>query len=148
MNELANGLETVKIIDSSYDLEGREIVCYPNHILTFKVSIHRLFMKPRILYSTITVDMVKGNAARSNMFPEHKTIEISKQSLVPTLIKEETAIEEAKKVIIKWARHKFRVYKAPEIEIAKQEKLYKVFFYAEVNNEPMIVDSIKGVEMK
>ena len=141
-------MKTVKIIQSSYDLEGREIVCYPNEVFTFKVGIHRLFMKPRILYSSITVDMVKGNAARSNMFPESTTIEISNKSLVPALITEETAIKEAKKVIIKWARHKFRAYRVPEIEITKHEKLYKVFFHVEVNNEPTLVDSIKGIEMQ
>lgn len=143
-----NTVKTVKIIETPYDLKGRDVICYPNLIFFFKIKVFRLFMKPRILYSAITVDLVKGNAARSNMVPEYRTIDINNTALIPAFIKTETAIEEAKKVVLRWARHKYKVYKVPEIEITKQEELYKVFFYAEVDNEEILIDSVKGIEMK
>lgn len=142
-----NTVKTVKIIENPYDLENRDVICYPNLVLFFKTEVFRLFMKPRIFYSAVTVDLVKGNAALSNKFPEHRTIEINNSAVIPALITNETAIKEAEKVVMNWARHKFRVYKAPAIEIVKQEELSKVFFYAEVNNEDMLIDSIKGIEI-
>lgn len=141
-------MQTIKVIETPYDLEEREIVCYPNLNILFKINVFRMFMKPRVFYSPITVDLVKGNAARSNMFPDSESIDIYKKAIVPALITTEKAIEEAKSLLIRWARHKFKIYKVPEIEIVKQEKAHKVFFYSEINNEKVLVDSIKGVELK
>ena len=139
-------LKTIKIIETPYDLEGREIICYPNLILLAKIKIFRLFMKPRIVYSAITVDLVKGEAARSNKFPEYKELEINSNALIKPLTTTENSIAEAKKIILKWGRHKFKTYKVPEVEIIKQEEVYKAFFYAQLKNQRILVDSVKGIE--
>lgn len=139
-------LKTIKIIETPYDLEDREIICYPNLILLAKIKIFRLFMKPRIVYSVITVDLVKGEAARSNIFPEYKEMEINSYALIEPLITTENSIAEAKKIILKWVRHKFKSYKVPEVEIIKQEEVYKAFFYAQLKNQKILVDSVKGIE--
>lgn len=139
-------LKTIKIIETPYDLEDREIICYPNLILLAKIKIFRLFMKPRIVYSAITVDLVKGEAARSNKFPEYKELEINSNALIKPLTTTENSIAEAKKIILKWGRHKFKTYKVPEVEIIKQEEVYKAFFYAQLKNQRILVDSVKGIE--
>lgn len=146
MEQSTDELKTIKVIETPYDLEGREIICYPNLILLAKIKIFRLFMKPRIVYSSITVDLVKGEAARSNKFPEYQELEIDSNALIKPLTTNEDSIKEAKKIILKWGRHKFKTYKVPEIEIIKQEEVYKAFFYTELNNERVLIDSIKGIE--
>lgn len=140
-------IKTIKIIDTPYDLEGKDIVCYPNLILLCKVSVPRLFMKPRIIKFPITVDLVKGSAAISDMYPESQEISIHNQSLIPIVAVKEEALASARQIIIKWVRHKFKAYKVPEIEIVKEEEIYKVFFYSEIYEEMVLIDSIKGLEM-
>src|SRR5690625_5849159 len=61
--------ESVSLIETPMDLSGRELVCYPYLIVLCKVSMPRMFMKPRIAWTVITVDLVKGVPLRSNMFP-------------------------------------------------------------------------------
>lgn len=137
----------IQIIDTPYNLNDKSIICYPNIVYLLKVKVPRVFMKSRIVYSFITVDLVKGVAALSDIFPDYKTIRINESSLVPRLITTEKATKEARKLIIKWARHKFKVYKVPEIEVVKQQELYKAFFHMEMNNKKILVDSIKGIEI-
>jgi len=120
LDQPANDVAVIDLIDTPYDLEGRDIVCYPNLILAFKIEIPRLFMQPRIVYSTITVDLVKGDAARSDRFPESHPIEIRQGAVVHQLTSTEAAIEAARKVVMRWLRHKYKIYKVPEIELVKQ----------------------------
>lgn len=143
-----NTVQTVRIIETPYDFASKNIVCYPNLLLDLKIRVFRLFMEPRIVYSTITVDLVKGQAARSNMFPNYEEIEISNTAVIASLISTETAIDSAKQLAFKWLRHKFRVYKVPDIEIIKQQEIYKAFFYTQDhNNDVILVDSVRGVEL-
>lgn len=139
-------IKSVNIIKTPYDLDGREIVCYPNLILYAKIKVPRMFMKPRIVYSAITVDLVRGEAALSNMFPEYEPLNIDSSALIKSAISIEKSVAKTEKLLIKWARHKYKIYKVPEIEILKQEKVYKAFFYTEFKNQKLLVDSVKGVE--
>src|SRR5690625_7569219 len=68
-------------------------------------------MKPRIVYSAITVDLVKGNAARANMFPNYVPIEISESALIPQLIDNTAAVDAAAAVTLKWRSEERRVGK-------------------------------------
>jgi len=105
-------------------------------------------MKPRIVYSAITVDLVKGNAARANMVPDHVPIEISENALIPQLIDNTAAVESAKAVTLKWLRHRYKVYKTPNIAILKQKQVYKAFFYIQdEKNHDVLVDSIEGIDI-
>lgn len=148
MNEKVSKMENIAIIETPYNLDDKNLVCYPNLIIYFKINIFRLFMKPRVVYSVITVDLVKGDAARANMYPEYRTIEINNTALITKFTTNEIAIENAKKLLIKWVRHKFKVYKIPDIEIIKQQEVYKAFFQAKINNKTVLVDSVKGIEME
>lgn len=143
-----NNDTVIELIHTPYDLKGRQIVCYPNLLLLFKIEVSRLFLPPRTVYSSITVDLVRGEAARSNMFPESHEIQIRQDARIPRLISDEAAIETARKLVLRWLRHKFRIYKVPRIELIKQQEAYKAFFYTrDHSNEPLLVDSIKGVEL-
>ena len=146
-NELS-ATSVIRLIETPYDLEARDIVCYPNLVLFFKIEIQRLFMKPRIVYSAITVDLVRGEAARSNMFPKSRPIEISDDALIPQLMNHQEAITAAQKVIMKWLRYKYRIYKVPNIELLRQQAVYKAFFYTKDDkDELLIVDSVQGIEL-
>lgn len=147
MNQSEDEMRTIKLIETPYDLEGRDIICYPALILYAKIKVFRLLLKPRIVYAAITVDMVRGEAARSDIFPEFKEIEINSNSLIKKMATTGESVEEAKKLILKWTRHKFKVYKVPDIEIISQEEVYKAFFYAQFKGEKVLVDSVKGVDM-
>lgn len=143
-----NNDTVIELIHTPYDLKGRQIVCYPNLLLLFKIEVSRLFLPPRTVYSSITVDLVRGEAARSNMFPESHEIQIRQDARIPRLISDEAAIETARKLVLRWLRHKFRIYKVPRIELLNQQEAYKAFFYTrDHNDEPLLVDSIKGVEL-
>ena len=138
----------IRLIQTPYDLEGREVVCYPNLLLLFKIEVPRLFMPPRTVYSSITVDLVRGEAARADIFPESQQIEIHDEALIPRLTSYEAAMATARKLVMRWLRHKYKIYKVPHIEIIKQQEAYKAFFYTrDHNDEPLLVDSIKGVEL-
>lgn len=148
MADVCDSTQVIRLVETPYDLEGRDIVCYPNLILLFKIGVHRLFMKPRIVYSAITVDLVKGEAARANKFPDSLRIEIRDDALIPQLTTNEEAVEAATKIVLKWLRHKYKIYKPPELELLKQQEVYKAFFYThDHKNEPLLVDSVKGIEL-
>lgn len=139
----------IQLIQTPYDLKGREIVCYPNLLLLFEIQIPRLLMPPRTVYSAVTVDLVRGEAARANMFPESDEIEIREDALIPRLTPNDAAIATARKLVLRWLRHKYRVYKVPDIKLVRQQEAYKAFFYTrDHNDEPLLVDSIKGVELE
>src|SRR5699024_2856175 len=136
------GKTRINLIETPYNLIDKDIVCYPNLVLYFKCRVFRLFMKPRIVYSAITVDLVKGNAARANMFPNYVTIEISESAPIPQLIDNTAAVDAAAAVTLKWLRHRYKVYKAPDITIMKQKEVYKAFFYIQdERNQDVLVDS-------
>jgi len=139
----------VQLIETPYDLADKNIVCYPNLILLFKIQVPRLFMTPRTVYSAITVDLVKGEAARSNMYPKSQPIEIPEDALIPRLTSNDEAIDTAQKLVMRWLRHKFKIYKAPEIELSKQQEVHKAFFYTRNHkDEVLLVDSVKGIELE
>lgn len=146
MNQITNNIKNISVIETPYNLDGKEIICYPNLILYLKIKVFRLFMKPRIVYSAITVDLVKGEAARANMYPKYRNIDIYEKAIITKLITNEVAIENAKKLLLKWVRHRFKAYRVPEIEIIKQKEVYKAFFQAKINNKTVLIDSIKGIE--
>lgn len=144
----APGTARINLIETPYDLRDKDIVYYPNLVLYFRCQVFRLFMKPRIVYSAITVDLVKGNAARANMVPDHVPIEISENALIPQLIDNTAAVESAKAVTLKWLRHRYKVYKTPNIAILKQKQVYKAFFYIQdEKNHDVLVDSIEGIDI-
>lgn len=148
MAQQPSNVSVIRLIQTPYDLEGREVVCYPNLLLLFKVEVPRLFMPPRTAYSAVTVDLVRGEAARANMFPESQQIEIHEDALIPRLTSYEAAMAAARKLVMRWLRHKYKIYKVPHIELVKQQEAYKAFFYTrDHNDEPLLVDSIKGVEL-
>ena len=99
-------------------------------------------------YSAVTVDLVKGDAARSNMFPESADIEISTAALIPRLVTDAAAIEAARKLVLRWLRHKYKVYKSPRIDVVKQQEVYKAFFYTQNHKgEDILVDSVRGIKL-
>lgn len=148
MADERDNTQVIRLVETPYDLEGRDIVCYPNLILLFKIGIHRVFMKPRIVYSAITVDLVKGEAARANKFPSSQRIEISNEALIPQMIAAPDAMEAATQIVLKWLRHKYKIYKPPELELIKRQEVYKAFFYTQDHKqEPLLVDSVKGIEL-
>src|SRR5690625_2287852 len=109
-------METISLIKTGFDLKDREVVCYPYLIITFKIHLPRLFLKPRIAYTVVTADLVKGAAARSNMFPETEEVDIQESSIVPDLIEEEEALTNARKTALRWIMYKFHSFRAPRIE--------------------------------
>ena len=148
MDQPPSSSRVIRLINTPYDLTGRDIVCYPNLLLGFKIEVPRLFLTPRTVYSAITVDLVKGQAARSNMFPESDEIEISDDALVPRLISNDAAIEVAQNLVFRWLRHKYKIYKEPGIEVVKQQETYKAFFYTQdAKDQTLLVDSVKGIEL-
>lgn len=148
MSEELQETTTVKVISTPYDLAKQSIVCYPNLVVEFKVELPRLFMTPRTAHSSITVDLVKGQAARSNMFPSWQEIQIHQTAVIPSLVSVEEGIECAKRLLLKWLRHKFHIYQVPEIEVLQQQEVYKAFFQTKDHNgDLLLVDSVRGVEM-
>lgn len=142
-------VRVLRVIKTPYDLEDKNVVCYPQLVLYFRIRIFRLFMQPRVVYSAVTVDLVKGEAARSNKFPRSEAIEISEAAVIPALTTHEAAIEEAEKLLLRWLRHKYKIYRIPQMDIVKQREVHKVFFYAQLkNNETVLIDSVKGLEMQ
>lgn len=139
-------METVSLIKTGFDLKDREVVCYPYLIVTFKIHLPRLFMTPRIAYTVVTTDMVKGAAARSNMFPETAEIGIQGTSIIPELIEEEEALKNARKTALRWIMYKFHSFRAPRIEVIQRQKVYKAFFHADIKGRTVLVDSVKGLE--
>ena len=141
-------LAVVQLVETPYDLQDRNIVCYPNLLLLFEIEVPRLFLQPRTVYSAVTVDLVKGDAARSNMFPESADIEISTAALIPRLVTNAAAIEAARKLVLRWLRHKYKVYKSPRIDVIKQQEVYKAFFYTQNHKgEDILVDSVRGIKL-
>lgn len=148
MSDQYDDVKSIQIIRTPYDLQDKSLICYPQLILYIKIRIPRLFLEPRTVYSAITVDLIKGDAARSNMYPKFEEIHIPSTAVISTLITTDTAIDAAKHLLFNWVRHKYKVYKPPEFEIVKQQEAYKVFFYADVRGETELVDSVKGLEKK
>lgn len=138
-------LTTVSIIDTPVGFSEREVVCYPYLIVLLKVSMPRLFLKPRIAWTAITVDLVKGVPLRANMFPETTEIDIKASALVPAMMEYDEAIKKARKLAVKWVMYKFHAFKAPEIEVVKEQKVYKAFFFAQADGKNILVDSVKGL---
>ena len=138
--------ESISLIQTPYDLEGRELVCYPYLITTLKISMPRPFLKPRIVFTVVTTDLVKGIAARANMFPEADKIQIQKSALVPPVISYEQAVSKARKLALKWIMYKFHVFRTPAIEIVQEQESYKAFFFIETENKKALVDSVKGLD--
>lgn len=138
-------IKTVSIIETPMDLSEREVVCYPYLIVLCKVSMPRLFLKPRIAWTAITVDLVKGVALRSNMFPDTGENDLKSSALVPPLLSYEEGVKKARKLAVKWVMYKFHAFKTPEIEIVREQEVYKAFFFAEANGREMLVDSVKGL---
>lgn len=136
---------SVSIIDTPMDLSDRELVCYPYLIVLCKVSMPRIFMKPRTAWTVITVDLIKGVPLRSNMFPETTEVTIKSSALVPAVISNEEAIKKSRKLAIRWVMHKFHAFKNPEIEIVKEQEVHKAFFFAEADGREILVDSVKGL---
>lgn len=143
---MENDRETLSLIKTGFDLEDREVVCYPYLIVTFKVHLPRLFLKPRIAYTVVTADLVKGVAARSNMFPETTEVEIQEDSVVQELVGEDEALGKARKTALRWIMYKFHPFRAPRIEVLQQQKVYKAFFHADIKGKTVLVDSVKGLE--
>lgn len=138
-------VSSVSVIRSQIDLSDREVICYPYLIVLCKVNMPRMFMKPRTVWTVITVDLVKGVPLRSNMFPETSGIGIKSSALVPAVISHEEAIRKSRKLVLKWVMHKYHAFKTPEIEIVKQEEVYKAFFFTETAGREILVDSVKGL---
>lgn len=143
---LSNNMESISLINTPYHLDEREVVCYPYLIIALKIQMPRPFMKPRIAYTVVTADLVKGMVARSNMFPETNEIEIDNDALVPTIVSNEEALKKARKLSLKWAMYKFHLFRNPEIEVVKMKEVYKAFFYVNIKSEKVLVDSVKGLE--
>lgn len=147
MSDDPNDMQAIRIIETPYDLENKNIICYPNLIVQFRISVARIFMKPRIVYSTITVDLVKGQAARSNMFPNSEEIQISNSAVITRLVNNDEPIHNAEQLVLKWLRHKFKIYKEPGLEVIRQEEVFKAFFQIQDDkNKTIVVDSVRGVE--
>lgn len=136
---------SVSLIDTPMDLSGRELVCYPYLIVLCKVSMPRMFMKPRTAWTVITVDLVKGVPLRSNMFPETTDISIKPSALIPAVLSNEEAINKSRKLVLRWVMYKFHAFKNPEIEIVQEQAVYKAFFFAEAEGREILVDSVKGL---
>jgi hypothetical protein len=139
-------IKTVSLIETPFDLKDREVMCYPYFITAIQVAMPRPFLKPRLAYTVVTTDLVKGIPARANMFPETTEIEIDSTALVPSLLSREEATKKARKLALKWAMYKFHLFRTPKIDIVKVEEAYKAFFFAEINKERILVDSVKGLE--
>ncbi|SOC43848.1 hypothetical protein [Salinicoccus kekensis] len=137
--------ESVSLIETPMDLNGRELVCYPYLIVLCKVSMPRMFMKPRVAWTVITVDLVKGVPLRSNMFPETADINIKPSALVPAIVSHEEAVKKARKLVLRWVMFKFHAFRNPEIEIVKEQAVYKAFFFAEADGREILVDTVKGL---
>ena len=137
--------KSVSLINTPMDLSERELVCYPYLIVLCKVSMPRMFMKPRTAWTVITVDLVKGVPLRSNMFPETTEISIKPSALVPAVLSNEEAINKSRKLALRWVMYKFHAFKNPEIEIVKEQEVYKAFFFAEADGKEILVDSVKGL---
>ncbi len=138
-------LASVSLIDTPMDLNDRELICYPYLIVLCKVSMPRMFMKPRTAWTVITVDLVKGVPLRSNMFPDTTDITIKPSALVPAVVSREEAIKKSRKLVIRWVMYKFHAFKNPEIEIVKEQAVHKAFFFAEADGKEILVDSVKGL---
>src|SRR5699024_11978544 len=110
------------------------------------INVPRMFMKTGRVYSSITVELVRGEAALSNMLPEYEPLNMDSSDLIKSAISIEKSVSKTEKLLIIWARHKYKIYTVPEIEILKQEKVYKAFFYTEFKDQKLLVDSVKGVE--
>lgn len=139
-------METVSLIDTQFNLEDKDVICYPYLITAVRIYMQRPFLKPRIAHTVITTDLVKGTALRANMFPPTSEIEISNSALVPVLISEEDAIKKARKLALRWAMAKFHLFRTPTIEIVEMKKVYKAFFYVHTDKKDILVDSVKGLE--
>ena len=82
------------------------------------------------------------------MFPESADIEISTAALIPRLVTDAAAIEAARKLVLRWLRHKYKVYKSPRIDVIKQQEVYKAFFYTQNHKgEDILVDSVRGIKL-
>lgn len=143
MDDVQNKL--VSIINTPMDLSDRELVGYPYLIVLCKVTMPRIFMKPRTAWTVITVDLVKGVPLRSNMFPETTEIDIDSSALVPPVLTAEEAINKARKLVIRWVMHKYHAFRNPEIEIVQEQEVYKAFFFSEIDGREILVDSVKGL---
>lgn len=139
-------METISLIETPYELAGRKLVCYPYLITTLKISMPRPFLKSRIVFTVVTTDLVKGIAARANMFPGANDIDIQKSALVPPVISYEEAVNKARKLALKWIMYKFHVFRAPIIEIVQEQESYKAFFFIDTDKKRILVDSVKGVD--
>lgn len=139
-------MKAVSLIDTRFNLEDKEVICYPYLIVAIRIYMQRPFLKPRIAHTVVTADLVKGIALRANMFPPTSDIEISNSSLVPALIPHEEAIKKARKLALRWAIAKFHLFRTPTLEIVKTKQVYKAFFYVHANGNKILVDSVKGLE--
>lgn len=137
--------ESVSLIETPMDLSGRELVCYPYLIVLCKVSMPRVFMKPRIVWTVITVDLVKGVPLRSNMFPGTVDISIKPSALIPAVLSHEEGIKKARKLVLRWVMFKFHAFRTPKIEIVKEQAVHKAFFFAEADGREILVDTVKGL---
>lgn len=136
---------SVSLLSTKLNLKDKHIVCYPYYVVELKVTMNRPMLKPKVVITIVTVDLIRSVAMRSDIFPEYRTVDILSESLIGPMVSKDEAEEAAKNLAFKWSISKFHLMRAPMIEISKAACVYKPYCMIEKDGKHLIIDPLKGI---
>lgn len=136
----------VALVQTNYDLDRKQLICYPYYVMRIRVTIPRPFLNPRVVTPVITADLIKGVVMRADRYPELQEVYLPKEALIRPITTLKEAEKKAKKLAFKWALGKFHMVRNPEIEIVRCDRIFKAFCLLKTpEGQTILVDSMKGL---
>lgn len=121
------------------------IIYLPADFYAFQISMHRLWMKPKIGFINLLMDPVGLRPHIVGAVPEHMEIEVGTQAVGECSVPAEEQAPFACRQAVVALRSKYKhLFWEPDVEILKTKPLYKVIFIERGDKETWLYDTYAG----
>jgi hypothetical protein len=144
---------TINIINPRFSKEQLKVptdrasglVYLPADFYSLRVSMRRLWMKPKILRLMLVMNPIGLRPHIVKELPEYTRMEVNEEAVgeagVPPEEREEYITKLANKIVLQ--QYKAFIW-APEISITEQQSLYVAVYLYRGEEEPMLYDTYSG----
>ena len=134
--------QIIDMVVTEQSLEGQRVIAYPYLSLQFDVELPIIKKGKRVVRCCATCDLIKKRTNRADSVPDTVEVALDPSSILPSMISEEEAIEQAEKATLNWVLRRYRVIVAPNIILRKSQVVYHPFLIAEKNGEMILLNVV------
>ena len=139
--------KAIFVVESQYNLEGHSVIAYPHTAMSFDVELP-IFkgLNRQVVRTYATVDMIKNTAILADSVPDLIKVELDEQSILPTIIKTDDAVEVARIKVVRWAMRRFRLISLPNVKLIEEVSIYHPFVLKEVKGKTVMVNIVRNTK--